>query len=74
MSDFVRVRHPLFGEYSVRRPNLKEVEVIDKPAVDSNGRPLRAKPKTAVAAKAAEKKNDPNGGEPANKNPEEGSK
>lgn len=74
MSDFVRVRHPLFGEYSTRRPNLNEVEVIDKRAVDASGRPLPAKPKTSVTPKAAEKKNDPNGGEPANKNPEEGSK
>lgn len=73
MSEFVRVKHPIFGEYSARRPNLNEVEVIDKPAVDSNGRPLPAKPKVSVASKAKGKQN-PNGGEPATQNPEEGSK
>jgi hypothetical protein len=72
VSDFVRVKHPLFGEYSTRRPTV-EVEVIDKPAVDASGRPLPAKPKTSVATKAAASKS-PTGGEPATKNPEEGSK
>lgn len=74
MFDFVRVKHPIFGEYSARRPNLDQVEVIDKPAVDAAGRPLRAKPKTSVAAKAAEKKNTPTNGAESATTPEEGSK
>lgn len=66
MSDFVRVKHPLFGEYSARRPNLNEVEIVDKPAVDANGRPLPAKPKVSIASKATEKSKTPtNGAEPA---------
>lgn len=69
--DFKRVKHPLFGEYSARRPNLDEVEVIDKPAVDVNGRPLPAKPKVSVASKAAANKNEV--ASPTEK-PEEGSK
>lgn len=71
MSDFVRVKHPLFGEYSAKRPNPAEVEILDEPAVDRNGRPLPPNPKTSAAKEAAAKK--PTGGEPA-KNPEEGSK
>ena len=72
MPEFLRVKHPLFGEYSVRRPNPHDVEIIDKPAVDSDGRPLPAKPKTTVATRAAAKKTT-TGSEPA-QNPEEGSK
>ena len=67
MSDFDRVKHPLFGEYRARGTKLKEVEVIDKRAVDANGRPLPAKPKTSAASKAAESKSksSTNGDEPA---------
>lgn len=54
MSDFVRVKHPLFGEYSTRNPNLKDVEVLNKRAVDASGRPLPAKPKVSVTTKAAD--------------------
>lgn len=73
MSDFVRVKDKVTGdEYSARRPNLSLVDVLDKPAVDRNGRPLPQKPKTSVAAKVAEQKKTPtNGAEPA-KTPEEG--
>lgn len=75
MSEFVRVKDKTTGhEYSVRRPDPKRVDVLDKPAVDRNGKPLPAKPKTTVAAVAsAKKKTTPNGGEPA-ETPEEGSK
>ncbi len=73
-SDFVRVKHPLFGEYSARRPDLSKVELLNKPAVDRNGKPLPAKPKTTVAALAAAKKKTPNNGGELAKNPEEGSK
>lgn len=74
MSDFVRVRDKATGEeLSVRRPNPDKFEVLDKPAIDKYGRRLPNKPRTSVAAKAAEKKNTPtNGAEPA-KTPEEGS-
>lgn len=72
MTEFFRVKHPLFGEYSVRCPNPHDVEIIDKPAVDSDGRPLPAKPKTTVADMAAAKQST-TGSEPA-LNPEEGSK
>lgn len=74
MPEFVRVKHPIFGEFSARRPNLDEVQVLDKPAVNTSGRPLPGKPKTSVAAKAAENKSKTptNGAEPAT-TPEEGS-
>lgn len=68
MSDFVRVKDKTTGhEFTVRHPDLSKVAVIDKPAVDRNGRPLEAKPKTSVAAKAAEKKSKTStpGAEPA---------
>jgi hypothetical protein len=75
VSDFVRVKHPLFGHFSTRRPDAwKDAVVTDEPATDVNGKPLPAKPKTSVATKAAEKKSKTptNGAEPAT-TPEEGS-
>lgn len=76
MADFQRVRDKNTGhEYSVRHVT-DDHEVIDKRAVDHNGRPLPAKTKTSVAKKAAAKKaasSSATGGEPA-ENPEEGSK
>lgn len=75
MSEFKRVKHPILGEYSARRPG-DDVQVVDKPAADSYGRPLPAKPKTTVAKKAAasakKAETTPNGGEPAS-DPKEGS-
>lgn len=83
MSDFVRVKDKSTGhEYSVRHPDPEKVDVLDKPAVDRNGRVLPAVPhvpepepadtkhQTTAAKKVAAK---PNGVEPA-VNPEEGSK
>lgn len=74
MSDFVRVKHPIFGHFSARRPDVWGGEITDEKAVDGDGKPLRAKPKTSVAVKAAEKKSKTptNGVEPAT-TPEEGS-
>lgn len=66
MSDFVRVKHPLFGEYSTASPVVGDMQVVDKRAVDANGRPLPSKPKVSVTAKAAEKSKTPTiGAEPA---------
>ncbi len=62
MHEPVRVKHPLFGEYTARRPNLSEVEIVDKRAVDANGRSLPAKPKVSAASKAAEKSKTPTNG------------
>ncbi len=46
---FVRVKRKDNGhEYSTTRPNLKAVDIVDKPAVDSYGRPLPAKTKVTV--------------------------
>ena len=74
MSEFQRVKHPLFGEYSTRSPIVGDLQVIDKPAVYANGQPRAAKPKISVAKKATEGKtaNPTNGAEPA-ATPEEGS-
>lgn len=75
MSDFVRVKHPIFGHFSTRKPDVWGGDVTDDPAVDTNGKPLPAKPKISVALKKAtgSKKNTPtNGAEPAT-TPEEGS-
>lgn len=74
MSEFVRVKHPVFGHFSTRKPEVWGGEVTDEPAVDVNGKPRPAKPKTSVAAKAAEskKKTSTPGAEPA-ATPEEGS-
>jgi hypothetical protein len=72
MSDFQRVKHPIFGHFSARRPAVWGGEITQDEAVDVNGKPLRAKPKTSVSAKAAEQKKTPtNGAEPAT-TPEEG--
>lgn len=51
--DYVRVRDTN-GEFTTSRTNAESLglEVLDKPAVDQNGRPLPAKPK--VNAKSAE--------------------
>lgn len=73
MSEFVRVKHEVFGEFSIPEDAVdpKVHTVVDKPAVDQNGDVLPAKPKTSVTTKTA--KNTPtNGAEPA-KTPEEGS-
>lgn len=71
MSDFFRVKHPVFGHFSTRKPDVWGGEVTDDDATDVNGKPLKAKPKTSVAAKAAEKKNTPTpGAEPAAKSQE----
>jgi hypothetical protein len=71
----VRVKHPLLGEFNVRRP-YGDLTEIDKPATHPGGEEIPAKPKTTVAKKAAAtaKKADPtpNGGEPAS-DPKEGS-
>lgn len=73
MSEFQRVKSKATGhEYTARRPNPDKVDVLDKRAVDAAGRPLRAKPKTSVAAKAKAKNTPTNGTEPAT-TPEEGS-
>lgn len=49
MPEFVRVKDKTTGhEFSVRVPNPAKVDVIDKPAVDLNSKPLPAKPKVAV--------------------------
>lgn len=74
MSDFVRVKHPIFGHFSTRKPGVWEgAEVTDDPAVDVNGKPLPAKPRVSVATKkAAASKSPTNGAEPAT-TPEEGS-
>lgn len=74
MSDFVRVKHPIFGHFSTRKPGVwKDAVVTDEPAVDGNDRPLRAKPKTSVATKAAEKRKTPTPGVEPAVTPEEGS-
>lgn len=71
MAEFVRVKDKETGhEYTTARV-LDKHEVLDKRAVDVNGRALPAKPKTSVAKKASASKTT--GGEPA-ENPEEGSK
>ena len=70
MSEFVRVKDKATGhEYSARRPDLDKVEVLDKPAVDRNGRPLPPKYKTSVTNQAAAKQS--HGGESASKSKED---
>lgn len=72
MSEFQRVKDKATGhEYSARRPDLSKVDVLDKDAVDRNGRALPAKPKASVSKKAASKSS--NGGEPATTPNKEGS-
>lgn len=80
MADFVRVRDKRTGhEYSVRHVT-KNHEVLDKKAVNANGKPLPAKPKTSIAKKAAaassttSQSSKSSGDEPADNPPEEGSK
>jgi hypothetical protein len=74
VSDFVRVKHPIFGHFSTRKPDLWGGEVTDDPAVDANDKPLPAKPKVSVAKKAAEKKsNTPTNGAESATTPKEGS-
>lgn len=74
MSQFQRVKDKETGEeLSVRRPNPKRFDLLDKPAVDRYGRRLPNKPKTSVAAKAAESKSkSPTNGAESAKTPEEG--
>jgi hypothetical protein len=72
MSDFVRVKHPIFGHFSTRKPDVWGGEVTDEKAVDANGKPLPAKPRVSVAKKASVSKTPTNGAEPAT-TPEEGS-
>ena len=56
MSDFQRVKDKATGhEYSARRPNPEKVTVLDKDAVDLNGRPLPAKPNVSAAARGKKK-------------------
>lgn len=75
MSDdhpFVRVKHPIFGHFSTRKPEVWGGDVTDDPAVDGNGKPLPAKPKVSVSAKrATASKTHTNGAEPAT-SPKEG--
>lgn len=59
MSDFVRVRDG-GNEFTVSAPyaEAQGLTVVDKPAVDQLGRPMRAKPVTSAAKKAdTEKEN-----------------
>lgn len=65
MSDFVRVKHDVFGEFSIAETSVDPAihTVIDKPAVDQNGDVLPGKPKTTV--KTTAKKTTTNGDEPA---------
>ena len=75
MPEFVRVKDKATGhKFSTRNPNSEKIDVLeDEPAVDRNGRPLAAetsKPKSSGAKKASAK----DGGEPADKPNEEGSK
>jgi hypothetical protein len=73
MPEFQRVRDKRTGhEYSTKRVTDDHEVLKNKRAVDANGRALPAKPKTSVAKKASASKIS--GGEPATKNPEEGSK
>lgn len=71
----IRVKHPVLGEFNVRRVYGDLVEV-DKPATHPGGEEIPAKPKTSVAKKAAasakKAETTPNGGEPAT-NAQEGS-
>lgn len=50
MNEFVRVKHPLFGHFSTRSPELWGGEVTEDPAVDGNGKPMLAKPRLNVKA------------------------
>lgn len=77
MSDFVRVKDKATGhEYSTSHVTDNH-EVLDKRAVDANGRPLPAKPKTTVAKKASASKaapsSEPTNGAESATTPEEGS-
>lgn len=74
MSDFVRVKHPIFGHFSTRKPEVWGGDVTDDPAVDGNGKPLPSKPRTSVAKKAAESKSKSrSGAESATTTAQEGS-
>jgi len=76
MPEFVRVRDKDTGhEYSVVHVQDHHEVLKDKKAVDANGRPYPAKPKTSVAKKATASKSStsskPSGDEPTeNQNPE----
>lgn len=71
MPEFVRVKHDVFGEYTISDAAVDTDihTVLDKPAVDQNGDTLPGKPRTSVKTTA---KKSTNGDEPA-KTPEEGS-
>lgn len=73
MSEFVRVKHDVFGEFSIAETSVDPDihTVVNKPAVDQNGDVLPGKPKTSVSTKTA-KKTPTNGDEPA-ETPKEGS-
>lgn len=59
MSEFQRVKDKFTGhEFSVRYPDPQQHEVIDKDAVDLNGDPLPAKPKTNVGSERAKPKHE----------------
>lgn len=51
MTDWVRARTPVGHEVTVsaRAAKSRALAVLDKPAVDTNGRPLPMKPKTNLA-------------------------
>jgi hypothetical protein len=73
VSDFVRVNHPVFGHFSTRRPEIWGGEATDEKAVDVNGKPLPAKPRTSVAKKAADSKSkSPTPGAKSATSPERG--
>lgn len=74
MSEFVRVKHPIFGHFTTSKPDVWGAEVTGDPAVDVNGKPLPAKPRVSVAKKASEKKSTtPTNGAESATTPEEGS-
>ncbi len=56
MTDFLRVKDNETGhEFSARRPNPAKVTVLDKPAVDADGRPLPAKHNVSATLRGKKK-------------------
>lgn len=57
MADFVRISHPLYEASHPAKAALPEgARIIDRPAVDAQGRPLPTKPRVPLAKSNTKKK------------------
>lgn len=57
MAEFVRISHPLYEASHPKGVALPDgARIIDRPAVDAQGRPLPTKPRVPIAKPKTEKK------------------